>query len=145
MAFLAGNKGKVTLGSSTVVGIGSWKLNGITVDQLESTAFGDTAKQYMTGLLDYGTVEFAGLYDPADTTGQGILVSAMLNNSKIGNIRLYVDNTSYWTPNVTTASGGLAAAGMYLTAVPIGMDKSGLATISFSGKCTGPWCLTAGA
>ena len=90
MAFLAGNKGKVTLGASTVVGMGSWKLNGITVDQLESTSFGDTAKQYMTGLLYYGTVEFAGLYDPADTTGQGILVSAMLNNSKIANIRLYV-------------------------------------------------------
>lgn len=145
MAFLAGNKGKVTLGSATVVGMGSWKLNGITVDLLESTSFDDTAKQYMTGLLDYGTVEFAGLYDPADTTGQGILVSAMLNNSKIANIRLYVDNTSYWTPNVTTGSGGLAAAGLYLTAVPIGMDKSGLGTISFSGKCTGPWCLTAGA
>lgn len=145
MAFLAGNKAKVTLGSATVTGMGSWKLNGITVDQLESTAFGDTAKQYMTGLLDYGSVEVSGLYDPADTTGQGILISAMLNNSKIGNIRLYVDNTSYWTPNVTTASGGLATAGMYLTAVPIGMDKSGLATISFSGKCTGPWCLTAGA
>jgi len=125
--------------------MGSWKLNGITVDQLESTAFGDTAKQYMTGLLDYGSVEFGGLYDPADTTGQGELVSAMLNNSKIANIRLYVDATSYWTPNVTVASGGLSAAGMLVTAIPIGIDKSGLGTISVTGKCTGPWCLTAGA
>lgn len=137
MAFKVGNNAKVTLGSNTVVGMGNWKLSGITVDMLESTAFGDTAKQYMTGLLDYGTVEFGGLYDPADTTGQSILLSAMMNNSKIGNVRLYVDATSYWTPNVTAVS----AAGFYVQNVPIGFDKSGLATISFSGKCSGPWVL----
>lgn len=137
MAFKTGNHAKVTLGSDTVVGMGNWKLDGITVDLLESTAFGDTAKQYMTGLLDYGGVSFGGLYDPADTTGQNMLLSALLNNSKVGNIRLYVDNTSYWTPNVTAVS----AAGFILQSVPIGVDKSGLATISFAGKCTGPWLL----
>ena len=137
MGFKAGNKAKVTLAAAVVVGMGNWKLSGIAVDLLESTSFGDLSKKYETGLLDYGTVEFGGLYDPADTTGQNMLVSAMVNNSKIGNIRLYVDNTSYWTPNVTVDSG----AGMVLQSVPIGMDKSGLGTISFSGKCTGPWVL----
>jgi hypothetical protein len=137
MAFLAGNKGKVTLGANTVVGMGSWKLNGITVDQLETTSFGDTAKQFITGLVDYGSVEFGGLYDPADTTGQKVLVDAMLANTKVTNIRLYVNDTSYWCPNITSVS----AAGMYVTAVPIGLDKSGVGTISFSGKCTGPWTL----
>ena len=137
MAFKAGNNAKVTLGANTVVGIGNWKLDGITVDLLESTAFGDTAKQYMTGLLDYGGVSFGGLYDPADTTGQDVLLSAMLNNSKIGNIRLYVDASSYWTPNITVVS----AAGFIVQSIPIGVDKGGLATIEFSGKCTGPWVL----
>lgn len=137
MAFKAGHNAKVTLGAGLVVGMGNWKLDGITVDLLESTAFGDTAKQYMTGLLDYGKVSFGGLYDPADTTGQNVLVSAMLNNSKIGNIRLYVDNTSYWTPNVTAVS----AAGMLVQSIPIGMDKSGLGTIEISAQCTGPWVL----
>lgn len=137
MSFKAGNYAKVTLGANTVVGMGNWKLSGITADLLESTAFGDIAKQYVTGLIDYGTVSFGGLYDPADTTGQTILLSALLNNSKIGNVRLYVDNTSYWTPNVTSVS----AAGMLVQSVPIGIDKSGLATIEFSGKCTGPWVL----
>jgi hypothetical protein len=141
MAFKAGNNAKVTLGSATVVGMGNWKLSGITVDLLETTAFGDTAKGFITGLLDYGAVTFGGLYDPGDTTGQQILVSANINNSKIANIRLYVDSTSYWTPNVTVVS----AAGMYMQAVSIGQDKSGLGTIEFSGKCTGPWLLTAGA
>jgi hypothetical protein len=137
MAFKAGNNAKVTLDTATVVGMGNWKLNGISVDMLETTSFGDTAKQFMSGLIDYGTVEFGGLYDPADTTGQAVLVAAMLSNTKVTNIRLYVDATSYWTPNITAVS----AAGMYVQSVPIGIDKSGLATISFSGKCTGPWLL----
>lgn len=137
MAFKAGNNAKVTLGAATVVGMGNWQLSGITVDLLETTSFGDTAKQFITGLLDYGAANFGGLYDPGDTTGQQMLVSANINNSKIGNIRLYVDNTSYWTPNVTVVS----AAGLLMQSVAIGQDKSGLATIEFSGKCTGPWVL----
>lgn len=137
MAFKVGNNAKVTLGANTVVGMGNWQLDGISVDLLESTAFGDTAKQYLTGLLDYGNATFGGLYDPADTTGQTMLLSAMENNSKVANVRLYVDNTSYWTPNVTEVS----AAGMLVQSIPIGIDKSGLGTISFTGKCTGPWVL----
>lgn len=137
MGFKTGNNCKVTLGSNTVVGMGTWELPGISVDILESTSFGDTAKAYLTGLLDYGDVNFSGLYDPADTTGQDILLSANRNNSKISNIRLYVDNTSYWTPNVTAVS----AAGMLVTSTSIGADKSQLMTIKFSGKCTGPWTL----
>jgi hypothetical protein len=107
------------------------------LDLLETTSFGDTAKQFITGLLDYGGVTFGGLYDPGDTTGQQILVSANINNSKIANIRLYVDSVSYWTPNVTVVS----AAGMLMQSISIGQDKSGLGTIEFSGKCTGPWVL----
>lgn len=137
MAFKAGNNAKVTLGTNTVVGMGNWELPGITVDLLDRTALGDTAKQFMTGLLDYGEVNFGGLYDPADTTGQTILASANINNSKIANLRLYVDANSYWTPNVTAVS----AAGMLVQTMAIGMDKSGLGTIKFTGKCTGPWVL----
>jgi len=144
MAFKAGNNAKVTLGANTVVGMGNWKMGGISVDMLETTSFGDDAKQFMTGLLDYGDVSFGGLYDPADVTGQDVLQSANINNSLLGNVRLYVDSTSYWTPNKTVASGGLSAAGMYVQSFSVGMDKSGLGTIEFTGKCSGPWCLTSG-
>jgi hypothetical protein len=137
LGFKAGNKAKVTLGTDTVVGMGNWKLDGIAVDLLETTSFGDTAKQFITGLLDYGGVTFGGLYDPGDSTGQQVLVSANINNSKIANVRLYVDASSYWTPNVTV----LSAAGMIMQSISIGQDKSGLGTIEFSGKCTGPWVL----
>jgi hypothetical protein len=137
MAFKAGNLGKVALGTIAVVGMGNWKLNGITVDLLESTAFGDTAKQFLTGLLDYGSISFSGLYDPADTTGQTMLQSALSNNSKIANLRLYVDANSYWIANVT----GVSASGVLIQSYSVGMDKSGLGTIDFTAKCTGPWIL----
>jgi len=52
-------------------------------------------------------------------------------------VKLYINNTSYWTPNLTADSD----AGMYITSFNIGMDKSGLGTIDFSGKATGPWAL----
>ena len=137
MGFKPGNVAKVTLATATVAGMVDWKMDGVSVDLLDTTAFGDTAKKFMTGLLDYGTVSFNGHYDPADTTGQGILVSANLNNSKIANVRLYVDSTSYWTPNVTADT----AAGLLMQTFSIGQSVNGLGTIQFSGKCTGPWVL----
>jgi hypothetical protein len=137
MTPLAGNKAKVVKGSSTVAGMGNWKMDGISVDQLEYTSFGDTAKKYITGLLDYGTISFGGFYDPTDTTGQGALVSANFSNTKLTDVKLYINNTSYWTPNLTADSD----AGMYVTSFNIGIDKSGLGTIEFTGKATGPWAL----
>ncbi len=137
MAFKPGNNAKVTLGAATVVGMTNWSMDGISVDLLDKSAFGDIAKKYMTGLLDYGTISFNGHYDPADTTGQTILQSANMNNSKITNIRLYVDATSYWCPNITADSD----AGLLIQTFKIGMAHNGLGTIDFSGKASGPWVL----
>jgi hypothetical protein len=133
----AGNVAKVVKGSSTVLGMGNWKMDGISTDMLEYTSFGDTAKKYITGMLDYGQITFSGFYDPADTTGQAVLISANLSNTKLNDIKLYIDNSSYWTANVTADS----ASGAYVTSVSIGTDKSGLATIDFTLKATGPWVL----
>lgn len=137
MAFKAGHLAKVEYNSATVKGMGTWEMPGVSVDLLESTAFGDTAKQYMTGLLDYGNVNFAGLYDPADSTGQAALISANINNSKVVAVKLYVDSASYWTPNVTADS----AAGLLMQSFSVAADKGGLLSVRFSGKATGAWVL----
>lgn len=139
MGFLRGSDAAVKLGENVVVGMGTWELPGITADLLDSTSFGDSAKQYMTGMLDYGNVNFGGLYDPADSTGQSALIAANAGNTLVTNIRLYVDNTAFWAPNLTVASGGLTSGGMLVQTVAIGMDKSGLATIKFTGKAVGPF------
>lgn len=137
MAFKPGNVAKVALGSAVVKGMVDWSMDGVSVELLDTTAFGDTAKKFMTGLLDYGTVSFNGHYDPADVTGQTILQSANMNNSKVTDIRLYVDSTSYWTPNITADSD----AGLQMQSFNIKQAVNGLGSISFSGKCTGPWVL----
>lgn len=135
--FAAGNHAKVTLGTTTVLGMGNWKMTGVTVDLLETTSFGDTAKQFLTGLMDWGTATFGGLYEMSNTGGQSTLLSAMINNSKIANLRLYLNSVSYWVANITDTTFG-SDAGEYVTAVNIGQDKSGLGTIDFTVKFTGP-------
>ena len=137
MAFVSGVNQKVALDATKVIGMGNWKMSGITVDLLESTSFGDTAKKFMTGLVDWGTVTFGGLYDVSNTGGQSTLISACLNNSKIANLRCYVNSVSYWVPNISHSTDG-SDAGVYIQSFNIGADKSGLATIEFTGKFTGP-------
>lgn len=134
---LAGKNAKVVKGSSTVLGMGNWKISGISTDLLETTSFGDTAKKYITGILDYGTLSFSGLYDPSDSTGQNALLTANKSATKVTDIKLYVNSTSYWIADITDDSD----AGLYVTGTDIGFDKSGLGTIDFQAKMTGAWTL----
>lgn len=137
MAFKAGNLCAVKLTTDVVKGMGTWSMAGVSVDLLDTTSFGDLAKTFITGMKDYGEVTFSGLYDPADSTGQGTLISANLNNSKIANARLYVDASSYWTPNVTADS----AAGLLMQNFTINADVANVVRIDFTGRCTGAWVL----
>lgn len=145
MAYLVGKDGKVALGADTVVGMGTWSIDGITTDEFECSAFGDNWKSYSYGMKDGGTISFNGHYDPRDTTGQEALLQANLYNSSLTNIRLYVDNTSYFepcqstgyfSPDLTTGADTLLS-NVRITAFNIGLDKSGLGTISFTGKVSG--------
>jgi hypothetical protein len=145
MACLVGKDGKVALGADTVVGMGTWSIDGITTDEFECSAFGDNWKSYSYGMKDGGTISFNGHYDPTDTTGQEALLQANLYNSSLTNIRLYVDNTSYFepcqstgyfSPDLTTGADTLLS-NVRITAFNIGLDKSGLGTISFTGKVSG--------
>jgi hypothetical protein len=126
--FAAGNNAKVTIGATAILGMGNWKMAGMTVDLLETTAFGDVAKTFITGLMDYGTATFGGLYDMSTVGAQSTLLSAMINNSKITDLRLYLNSVSYWKD----------LSGAYVQTCGIGQDKSGLGTIDFTVKYTGP-------
>jgi hypothetical protein len=146
MAFKVGRDCKVTLGTSTIVGMGMWSMDGISADQLETTSFGDYWKKYEFGINDGGNISFGGLADPADVTGQVILQAANLNKSDITNMRLYVDSTSYYEPCQTT---GYFAPGAFstgyetikshvnITSYSVKSDKSGLVSIDFQAKVSG--------
>ncbi len=140
-----GNKCKVTLGANQVVAIGSWSLNGIQADQVEVTALGDDWKSFMFGLKDGGDVTFDGFYDPDDSTGQEVLRLANLNNNNVTQLRLYIDNTSYFTPCQTTGyfspanSTGAPTRLSYLniTSYDVKADKAGVMQSSFKAKVSG--------
>lgn len=142
MAARIGREAAVKLGTNTIVGIGNWSFDGITIDLVEKTAFGDRFKKYELGLGDYGTVSFNGFWDMADTTGQAILWSHYINFSALNSLRFYVDATSYYTPNTNvTSSGGQADAGILLTTVKITQDKGDIARIDFTARMTGQMIL----
>lgn len=132
MASKSGFAAKVTMGTYTIAGMGSWSMDGLSRETIEDTAFGDTVKKYVFGFMDGGSLTFEGNYDPADSTGQAILNSACVNASALGSgsIRLYIDNTSYWT----VASNGQL---LVTKANAISMEKNGLGKISFSAKVSG--------
>lgn len=132
MSFKKGKNCKVSIGSDKVVGIGTWSLSGVTSDMLEDTEFGDTWKSYQFGLKDGGTISFEGLYDPDDATGQDVLRDALENDDDIANLRLYIDNTSYWTPKTTSPTSHVN-----VTAWDVKADKSGLMAATFSCKISG--------
>jgi len=145
MAKKVGKDGSVKLGTNAVVGMGTWTMDGITTDEFDASEFGDDWKTYLYGMKDGGTISFNGHYDPADSTGQDILLQANALNSALSTLRFYVDNTSYWVPNQTsgyfsptlTTGAGTELSTLHITSINIGMDKSGLGTISFTAKVSG--------
>ncbi len=142
---LVGKDGKVTLGEDTVVGMGTWTIDGITAEEFDASAFGDDWKKYKYGMKDGGTASFNGHYEPTDVSGQQALQQANLYNSALTDLRLYIDNTSYFTPCQTTGyfspdlstGAPTKASSVNITSFNIGLDKSGLGTISFTAKVSG--------
>ena len=142
-----GYLGNVTIGTDTVVGMGTWSMPGISTDQLDASAFQDTWKTYLYGMKDGGTITFNGHLNMSDTVGQQILVAANAKNSALDNLMFWMDSVSYWEPNQTTdylgpgiLSTGMGTPGLCsvnIVAMTIGMDKSGLGTISFTAKVNG--------
>lgn len=142
---LKGKKAKVTVGANTVVGMGTWKLPGISSDELDTTEFGDNFKHFILGLMDGGTGTFNGLFDPTDATGQEILRKANVNQSALPDLRFYIDNTSYFAPCQTsgyflpddTTGNDTELSTLYVSAVDIDTSQNGLANIAFSVRLSG--------
>ncbi|KAF0234084.1 MAG: hypothetical protein FD177_996 [Desulfovibrionaceae bacterium] len=140
-----GAKFKVTLGASTVVGMGSVQLNGIAIEQLETTAFGDEWKQFIMGMKDGGELNFSGFFDPDDSTGQEVLRVANLNATDITNLRVYYDQTSYYelcqttgyfSPTLTS-NQKTQKSYLNITSWDVNADKSSVSTSSFKAKISG--------
>jgi len=140
---LAGRDAKVTLGANIILGLGSWSITGGNFAELDDTAFGDESMQALRGLRTGGSVTFSGNYKKDDTQGQDMIKTAFWNKSDLTDIRFYVDDTSYYTPNSTTfAGGGLPAETdishiKIFTEPTITVNMGDLAKTDFTGKIEG--------
>jgi hypothetical protein len=121
-------KGKITLGASNILGMGTWTWTGMSRAMLDDSEFGDEGADYLGDMLECGKITASGNFKKDDTTGQDIVRSALINDSNLIDIRFYVDATSYYTPNSTTAAGGGLLAGW-----PVGHVKVESFDIDFSG------------
>jgi hypothetical protein len=144
MAFKVGKNAKVCFGSTAIVGMGTWKLDGVSTDQIETTSFQDNWKTYVYGCKDGGTITFSGFYDPADTT-QVLMIKANNENYALTSLRFYIDNTSYFeacqtsgyldTTNTSLMDTKLSS--ITITGLSIGQEKGGVASIDFTAKISG--------
>ena len=132
MAAKIGKDCKVTLGSVKILGLGTWSITGVDKDTMEDSEFGDSFKTYLVGMAESGQITFEGYYDPADSTGQAALRTYWEGETNVTSLRLYVDNTSYWTPTTTTP-----LSHVNITAWEVNSDKSGLMAATFSAKISG--------
>ena len=139
----------VKLGANTIVYMGTWTIGGVDTDMHETTSFGDDWKVYNFGLHDGGQITFNGFYDPADNTGQMTLVEYNIDNTDISNLKLYVDNTSYFEPCQTTGYASCHAISGHdtqfshvnITSFEVNADKSGMVNVSFTAKVSGAMVL----
>lgn len=88
-------------GTAAIVGIGEWSLD-LGMDTPETTAFGDTWKQFIAGLREYSG-SFAGRGDT--DSSNATIRNAMLGGSAIS-LRLYDAAATYWDCGTVLLNSG---------------------------------------
>ena len=132
MSTYNGRNATVKYGTYTVAELASWSLD-LSNDEIDTTAFGSTWKKSDVGMRGW-SLSVDGNYDPSDSNGQGMIEAAWAAGSLINSIKLYVDNTSYWVPDVTTDSN----AGGRVTSYAVNQAHDAVAGISFTLSGSGP-------
>jgi hypothetical protein len=132
MATFNGRDATVKIGTYTVAEFASWSLD-LSNDEIDTTSFGTTWKKSDVGMRGW-SLSAEGHYDPTDTNGQGAIEAAWANGSLINNVKLFIDGTSYWVPDVTTDSN----AGGRVTSYATNQSHDGVAGLSFTLSGSGP-------
>jgi hypothetical protein len=140
---LVGRDAKVTLGANIILGLGTWSITGGNFAELDDTAFGDESMQTLRGLRTGGEVAFSGNGTKKMIRRAEYDQEAYWNKSDLTDIRFYVDDTSYYTPNSTTGAGGglpastMSAISRFSPSRQSQLAMGDLAKTEFTGKIIG--------
>lgn len=136
MAAYNGRNCSVRIGDTSLLGIGDWNMEGVSVDQIDTTSFGSTWKTFEAGMSDGGQITFSGYFDPTDTDGQVALRNLNENGERLyggtTSIRFYYSAGSYFTPCTSNP-----ASFVLITNYSIKADKSDVCRVSFTCKVSG--------
>lgn len=130
--------------------MGHWEIN-LGLDELDASEFGTVWKKSMNGMQGWtGTVSgFLFVSDTEGSTmGQYQLQNAALNQTKLQDVRFWVDSTEsgsnstarkFWMPNYSSmVSNYSTEAGCYIGTINMAADKNNLTTVSYSVRGFGP-------
>lgn len=129
-----GRNCKVNFGPLTaglIGGMGNWNMEGITVDQIDTSAFGTVYKTFEAGMQDGGQITFEGTFDATDAN-QNMLRTANTNGTHLTSLFFYVDNTSFYAPTTTNP-----ASYIIITSYNVTADKADVIRTTFTGKVSG--------
>jgi hypothetical protein len=129
MAGQKGYKGKVSIATTTILGVGSWTPSGSVIAMLDGTALTDEYDVKEYGRTNPGNIVVNGFYDPSDTTGQDLVRAAHSNKTNMDTLRFYFGTGA----NDYFESDGTAELLISEVSPPtVDKDDSGLAPFSFT-------------
>lgn len=136
MTVKIGKLASVELNGVIIAEIGSFVYSGFTVDQIDVTAFLDTAKDFIPSIIDPGEITITGNYDAADTTGQLALETAVENGTEFGpgELKFRLDGSGVSGYYLTPETGGVI---IWTKSKTISTSATGVATVEFTGKLSG--------
>jgi len=157
MAVAAGNKGKVTIYTSSaqnaeIAEMGAWTISGPTLNMIDYGAFGDERGRQKPGMVEAQTLTFNGYCDftTGSNNAQERLITFLSSGTPIyssskpaaggpSRLRLWANDDStldgygFWAQTSSTTLNIKS----YVTALEVGQDMGGVHTISFTLAVTG--------
>jgi len=132
MSYNYGKDASIKLGTSEVIQCRSWNMP-IAASEYEASCLGDDWEKGIP-VINNWSATLEAIFDPADTNGQLALQTAALANTKITNLKLYINGTNYWSPDTTADT----SAGAYIFGMRVQQARAGVAIVEFSLKGFGP-------
>jgi hypothetical protein len=139
---------RLSSGTTSVEMLGKWDLT-IAFDDIDASVFGTVWKQDMCGMQGW-TGKFDGFYavsTAAGSSGQYTLQAAALAQTKLQNLRFYLNSTGdggstsyffmpHYSSNVANSASVAVTnyatdAGAFISNVSVGQSKDGLASVSY--------------
>lgn len=117
-------------GSNVIAEMSTWSLTK-GADLVKGAAFLERDERIYGAATKRWSISVSGMLDITDTNGQTTLRTAFNDNTKMDDIKAYVDSTHYYTTTDTAASGDLGEK-LVITAVS-GDTGNIIVTISDSG------------